>query len=160
MYGSDVLAFPPDWNEFLHVLTSHRVRFLLIGGHAVALHATPRFTEDLDVFVDPTPANARRLHAALVEFGFEAVLSAPAALAVPDKVWMLGRKPLRIDILTGIDGVSFRDAWRGRVAVQVGDDRVFVIGRDALLANKRAAGRAKDLADIEAIEARLARRRR
>lgn len=137
-----------EWLEFLRLLTRHRVRFLLIGGHAIAVHAQPRFTEDLDVFVATSRANARRLHAALVDFGFGSVAPSAAALATADKVFMLGRKPFRIDVLTGIDGVTFQEAWAGRLPLDIDGMRVFVIGRDALIANKRAAGRPKDLVDI------------
>jgi hypothetical protein len=96
-----------DWTEFLCVLISRRVRFFLVGGHAVAGHGEPRLTEDLDLFVEPTLANARRLRNALVDFGFEAVTPAAEVLAEPGRVFMLGRKPWRIDLLTAIDGVTF-----------------------------------------------------
>lgn len=129
-------------------LISTGTKFLLIGGHAVAVHAEPRFTEDLDVFVAPTLENARRLHRALVAFGFGSIAPAPEELAVPDRVWMLGRKPRRIDILTGISGVSFSRALRGRVHVELGEHRIPVIGREALLLNKVASARDKDQFDI------------
>ena len=142
-----------DWNEFLCALIARRVRFVVVGGHAVAAHGEPRLTEDLDVFVEPTAANAGRLRAALADFGFGTSLPSLALLASPDKVLMLGRKPWRIDILTGIDGVSFREAWAGRVKVAFIASPLFVIGRRALIKNKRAAGRAKDLSDVEQLEA-------
>lgn len=139
----------PDWSAFLSALISRRTRFLLIGGHAVAAHAEPRHTEDLDVLVEPTLANARRLRAALVDFGFGSVAPPPAELAKPDKVFMLGRKPLRIDILTGIDGVTFARAWKGRVRVPFEGGTLAIIGRAELIANKKAAGRLKDRLDLE-----------
>lgn len=142
-----------DWNEFLCALIAHRVRFVMIGGHAVAAHGEPRLTEDLDVFVEPTPANARRLRAALVEFGFGAAAPPIELLAARDKVFMLGRKPWRIDILTGIDGVTFPEAWKSRVEAEFQVSPLFVIGRGALIKNKRAAGRAKDLVDVAQLEA-------
>ena len=142
-----------DWSEFLCALIAHRVRFVMIGGHAVAAHGEPRLTEDLDVFVEPTPANARRLRAALGDFGFGAAAPSLTLLAARDKVFMLGRKPWRIDILTGIDGVSFREAWAGRVEAEFMASPLFVIGRRALIKNKRAAGRAKDLLDVAQLEA-------
>jgi Nucleotidyl transferase AbiEii toxin, Type IV TA system len=137
-----------EWSEFLQSLTRHRVRFVLVGGHAVAVHARPRHTEDLDVFVDPTPANASRLRAALVDFGFGSVAPTVEVLATPGKVFMLGRKPYRIDVLTAIDGVTFPVAWKARVRVPLAQGSVFVIGRRELVANKKAAGRPKDLADL------------
>ena len=148
-----------EWSEFLRLLTRHRVRFVLVGGHAVAVHARPRHTEDLDVFVDPTLANARRLHAALVDFGFESVAPAVETLATPGKVFMLGRKPYRIDVLTAIDGVTFSAAWKTRVRVPLAHGTVAVIGRRALVANKMAAGRPKDLADLAMLSAESNTRR-
>src|SRR5262245_61209595 len=123
-----------DWSEFIELLTRHRVRFMVVGGHAVAVHARPRHTEDLDVFVDPTPANARRLRAALAEFGFGESAPLASLLAMPRKVLMIGRKPYRIDVLTGIDGVTFREAWKGRVTVPLSPGNVCVIGRKELVA--------------------------
>lgn len=142
----------PDWSEFLSTLTAHRVRFLLVGAHAVAGHGEPRLTEDLDVFVEPSAENAQRLHGALVDFGFGAVAPDIGTLAQPDKVFMLGRKPWRIDILTGIDGVSFEEAWSSRVPAGFDGGTLHVIGREALIKNKRAAGRDKDLLDIALLE--------
>ncbi len=152
------IALNRDWNEFLSALIARRVRFVLIGGHAVAGHGEPRLTEDLDVFVDPSIANARRLHDALVDFGFAAVAPRVSELAKPDRVFMLGRKPWRIDILTGIDGVTFREVWRSRVEARFAEKPLYVIGRAALIKNKRAAGRDKDLRDIALLEAHPARR--
>lgn len=146
--GSATLTLNEDWSEFLHALISSGTRFLLIGGHAVAIHAEPRFTEDLDVFVEPTLRNARKLHAALVDFGFAAVAPLPAQLAEPDKVWMLGRKPRRIDILTGISGVSFKAASQHSILVEVHGHAIPVIGRAALLKNKIASNRDKDQLDV------------
>lgn len=141
-----------DWSEFLSALISRRVVFLLIGGHAVAGHAEPRFTEDLDVFVEPSIENALRLRQALIDFGFHEVAPPAQDLAQPDKVFMLGRKPWRIDILTGIAGVSFDEAWAGRVEARFEAGPIPVIGREALIRNKRAAGREKDLLDIAMLE--------
>ena len=141
-----------DWTEFLSALIARRVRFLLVGGHAVAGHGEPRLTEDLDVFVEPTAANARRLREALVDFGFGKVAPAVEELATPDKIFMLGRKPWRIDILTGIDGVTFRECWASKVQADFPTEPLYVIGRAALLANKRASGRDKDLLDVALLE--------
>jgi hypothetical protein len=154
------LGLNDDWREFLRALISTGTRFLLIGGHAVAAHGEPRFTEDLDVFAEPTEANAERLHAALVEFGFGSLAPAVRELAEPDRVWMLGRKPRRIDILTSITGVSFDEAWAKHIVVSVGRVSIPVIGRGALLANKAASGRTKDLLDVELLRKRRRSRRR
>lgn len=137
-----------DWSEFLRLLTRHRVRFLLVGGHAVSIHARPRHTEDLDLLIGTSKVNARRVRAALVDFGFGAVSPSLELLATPSKVFMLGRRPYRIDLLTTIDGVAFIDAWRSRVEVELGGLTIPVIGREALVRSKLAAGRPKDLADL------------
>jgi hypothetical protein len=137
----------------LSLLISKRVRFLLVGGHAVAAHGEPRLTEDLDVFVDPARANAGRLREALLAFGFGASVPSARELAVPGKIWMLGRKPWRIDVLTKISGVTFARAWRGRVETDFSPRPLFVIGRGELIANKRASGRDKDLRDVAMLQA-------
>jgi hypothetical protein len=141
-----------DWTQFLSALIARGVKFVLVGGHAVAAHGEPRLTEDLDVFVQATLPNARKLREALVDFGFGAVAPPAEELATADRIFMLGRKPWRIDILTGIDGVTFREAWASRVEAEFAASPLFVIGRQALLANKRAAGRDKDLLDIALLE--------
>jgi hypothetical protein len=153
-----------DWTQFLSALIARGVKFVLVGGHAVAAHGEPRLTEDLDVFVEPTIQNAQRLREALVDFGFGAVAPSAEDLATADRIFMLGRKPWRIDILTGIDGVTFGEAWASRVEVEFAPSPLFVMGRQALLANKRAAGRDKDLLDVALLErhrgARAARSRK
>ena len=122
-----------DWSEFLRLLISHRVRFVLVGGHAVAGHGEPRLTEDLDIFVDVSVANAKRLRRVLLDFGFGESAPSIEELAQPGKIWMLGRKPWRIDLLTEIDGVTFRDVWRSHVAVAFGSSPLPVIGLDELI---------------------------
>ncbi len=140
-----------DWSEFLRLLTRHRVRFLLIGGHALAVHARPRHTEDLDLFVDATKANGVRILRALNDFGFGEVAPPLELLSRPGKVFMLGRVPYRIDLLTRIDGVEFRRAWANRVEARFGPLTLNVIGRRELVENKLAAARPKDLADVAAL---------
>jgi len=147
------LQLNPDWTEFLSVLLSKRVRFVLVGGHAVAAHGEPRLTEDLDVFVDPAPANAARLRNALLAFGFGSSVPSARQLAVPGSIWMLGRKPWRIDVLNKIDGVSFARVWAGRAKADFDPGPLYLIGRKDLIANKRAAGRDKDLRDVAILEA-------
>jgi hypothetical protein len=147
------LQLNPDWTEFLSLLISKRVRFVLVGGHAVAAHGEPRLTEDLDVFVNPTLANAARLRDALLAFGFGSDVPSVQELVVPGSIWMLGRKPWRIDVLNKIDGVSFARAWNGRAKADFGPGPLFLIGRKDLITNKRASGRDKDLRDVAMLEA-------
>jgi hypothetical protein len=119
----------------------------------VAAHGEPRLTEDLDVFVNPTLANAARLREALLAFGFGSDVPSVRELVVPGCIWMLGRKPWRIDVLNKIDGVSFTRAWNGRAKTDFGPGPLFLIGRKDLIANKRASGRDKDLRDVAMLEA-------
>jgi hypothetical protein len=141
-----------DWQEFLNALLSENTRFLLIGAHALAFHVEARVTEDLDVFVEPTVENGARILRALERFGFGGLVSKADEFAVVDRVFMLGAKPWRIDILTGIDGVTFDEAWASRQRVNFHGIELDCIGRDALIKNKRAAGRKKDLVDVALLE--------
>lgn len=141
-----------DFRDFLRLLRSHRVRFVVVGGHALAAHGRPRYTGDLDVFVEPTPANARRVVAALRDFGFGSVDLVEADFATPGRVAQLGVPPVRIEILTRISGVDFSRAWAGRITARVAGVDVTFLGRRELLENKRAAGRPKDLADVALLE--------
>jgi hypothetical protein len=146
------LQLNPDWTEFLSLLRSKRVRFVIVGGHAVAAHGEPRLTEDLDVFVEPTVRNAERLREALLAFGFGDSVPSARKLAAPGGIWMLGRKPWRIDVLNKIDGVSFARAWKGRARLDFNSGPLYLIGRRELIANKRASGRDKDLRDVAMLE--------
>jgi hypothetical protein len=132
-------------------LSARNVRFVVVGGHALAYHGRPRYTKDLDVFVEPSPENAARLLLALEDFGFGGLGLAAADFDKPGKVVQLGVAPNRIDLLTSIDGVPFDEAWGGRAVGRFGSASVPFLGRRELLANKRTVGRLQDLADIEAL---------
>ena len=148
------LSLSQDWFEFLASLTDCGVRFLLVGAHALAAHAEPRVTKDLDVFVEPTRANGVRLRAALDRFGLGAIAPSAEELARPGPFWIYGRPPVQIDVLTQLNGVSWARAWKGRVAVPLDSTRtLWVLGRSELIASKRAAGRPRDLADIASLVA-------
>ena len=140
-----------DFEELFACLTARNVRFVVVGGHALAYHGRPRYTKDLDVFVEPSPENAARLLLALEDFGCGSLDLKAADFDRPGVVVQLGIAPNRIDLLTTIDGVSFDQAWNGRVVGRFGTESVPFLGRRELLANKRAGGRLQDLADIEAL---------
>jgi hypothetical protein len=146
------VQLPPDWSEFISLLSRHRVKFLLIGAHSLAAHGRPRATLDLDVFVEPTVANARRIGAALADFGFPGSAREWMHLAEPDRMMRLGREPLRIDILNKISGVTFAAAWKNRVKTTLDGHRINVIGLADLRRNKKASGRAKDLLDVALLD--------
>lgn len=148
-----------DLSEFVRLLNSHGVEYVVVGGHAVAFHGHPRFTGDIDFFVRPAQENAERLLAVLVAFGFGSVPVTAADLMTSDRVVQLGRPPNRIDLLTSISGVTFDEAWSSRMRGALGTDEVDFIGREALLRNKVASGRAKDHADVAKLNAIGSRRR-
>lgn len=142
------MEFHADWNEFLSLLMRHGVRFLIVGGHAVAAHGRPRYTEDLDVFVETTQANARRLGDALAAFGYPGTGASWREFTKPNKILFIGRPPLRIDVLTSISGVTFREAWSSRLVVESALGALPLIGLAELKLNKAASGRTKDLLDL------------
>mgnify|MGYP007073182137 CR=1 FL=1 len=121
----------------------------VVGAHAVAFHGHPRYTGDIDLFVRRTVENAARIVAVLEEFGFGGAGADESTFLEPDQVIQLGRPPNRIDLLTGISGVAFDEAWPDRDHAEWDGIRVPILGRRHLLANKRASGRPKDLADLE-----------
>jgi hypothetical protein len=129
-------------------LNRHGAKALVVGAHAVAFHAKPRFTKDLDLFVEPSAENARRLLRALEDFGFGSLGLDVADFATPGRVVQLGVAPARIDIATAIDGVTFAEAWAGKVGGTYGAQPVWFIGRIELVRNNEAAGRPQDLADL------------
>lgn len=142
----------PDWSEFLRLLNSHKVEFLIVGAHALAFHGHPRMTGDLDCFVGSSSSNVERLYLALTEFGFGDQLPSLTEFQNSHKILMMGRLPMRIDVLNHIDGITFEDAWQNRVEGTLGDVPAFFISQEDFLRNKRASGRIKDQADVEALE--------
>jgi hypothetical protein len=141
----------PDFRELLALFNAHHVEYLIVGGYALAFHGAPRFTGDLDILVSPEAANAQRILTALEAFGFASVGLTPSDFERPDQVVQLGVPPVRIDLITSITGVSWNEAWAGRVTGRYGDIPVFYIGRAQFVANKRATGRTKDVADLEVL---------
>jgi hypothetical protein len=153
------VRLPPEWSEFIGLLSSHRVRFVVVGAHALAVHGHPRATGDLDILVEPTVANAARLGKALRAFGFRALARQAARFAEPDRMATLGREPLRIDVMTSITGVDFGTAWRNRRRLRFGRRTVGFLGRRDLIRNKRATGRVKDALDLALLAEARPRRR-
>lgn len=147
-----------DLREFIELLNSHDVEYVVVGGHAVAFHGHPRFTGDIDFFVRMTSLNVQRLLAVLDEFGFGSLGITEHDLLKPKRVIQLGHPPNRIDILTSISGVEFDAAWESRVGSVMDDQAVSILGWNELLKNKKAAGRPKDLADLKKLLA-VARRK-
>lgn len=138
-----------DFREFIASLNAAEARYLVVGGYALAAHGLPRATGDLDVWVWTSPENASRVLDALDAFGFGAAGITATDVSSPGRVVQLGFPPLRIDVLTSIDGVDFDDAWDRRIVVGVGSGvEAMVIGRDDLVANKAASDRPQDRVDV------------
>jgi hypothetical protein len=143
----------PDYLDMLRALSDAEAEYLLVGAHARAVHGTPRATGDMDLWVRRDPENARRVYRALKAFGAPLDELGEADLLEPEVVFQIGVSPNRIDLLTDLSGVSFEEAWLRRITLELSGCSIPVIGREDFVANKRATGRLKDLADIEDVEA-------
>ena len=147
-----------DFKEWLACLNDTKTEYVVVGGYALAHHGCPRFTGDIDVLVRPTVENAERVLEALRRFGFGGLKITIEDLTEPGRMVQLGFPPQRIDILTRIDGVAWEFAAASPSVADLAGLRVPFISREALIANKRATGRLKDLADVEALEGRAGRK--
>ncbi|MDH4099862.1 MAG: nucleotidyltransferase family protein [Nitrospirota bacterium] len=145
------MEIQPDFRELLALFNEQKVEYLVVGGYALAFHGVPRFTGDMDILVRPDPENSRRIMVALKAFGFGSMDLSAGDFQKPDQVVQLGVPPVRVDIITSITGVSWEEAFKERTEGKYGDIPVSFIGRQQLIANKRAIGRMKDLADVEAL---------
>jgi hypothetical protein len=144
------MELAPDFDAFFNSLIAHGVEFLVVGAYALAFHGAPRFTGDIDVLVRPREDNAARLLTAIEAFGIPAGDLRPADVTHPDRILQLGIEPVQIHIMSAISGVSWDEAWSGRASAQCGANVLAFLGRAEFVKNKRASGRLKDLADIEA----------
>ena len=142
----------PDFLDLLREFANADVRFMIVGGYAVGVHGHVRATKDLDVWVEASADNAPRVIRALRAFGAPLMGLTADEITVPGKGLIIGVPPMRIDVITSIAGVTFGAAWGDHILARFGDMEAPVIGRAHLLANKRAAGRLQDLADVEALE--------
>ena len=142
----------PHYRDILRELSAAEADFLLVGAFAIAVHQYPRATGDIDLWIRPAPENAARVWAALAKFGAPVADVSVEELARPGFFYQIGVAPVRIDILTAIDGVSFDEAWNEKEYHQLSGVKVPVISRRHLLINKRSTGRPKDLADAAMME--------
>jgi hypothetical protein len=141
-----------DFREFFEFLNKNEVRYLIVGGFAVAFHGHPRYTKDIDIWIDATQENAARLIQSLRDFGFASIGLLVEDFLAPGYTIQLGVVPNRIDLLTSARGLEFEPCFASRVEAVVGGVTVHVIDLDHLKQNKRAAGRSQDLADLEHLE--------
>jgi hypothetical protein len=142
----------PDFLDIVRALSDADARFIIVGAYAVNLYVDPRATGDLDIWVEPSPENAGKVLRALADFGAPLEAVTEADFARPGVTFQIGVVPLRIDILTEISGVAFEEAWRDRSMHPFGPFTIPFLGKKALIQNKRATARPKDLADLEALE--------
>jgi hypothetical protein len=145
------MAVQKDFEELLALFNSKRIKYLIVGGYALAFHGAPRYTGDIDIFVKPDSRNADLIMAALKKFGFGSLDIKKSDFEKPGFVIQLGVPPVRVDLITSLTGVSWKESFFKKVRGKYGDVPVNYIGRAHLIKNKRALARKKDLADIEAL---------
>jgi hypothetical protein len=145
-------VFNQDFKEFIQSLNDNQVRYLVVGGYAVALHSYPRYTKDMDVWIEITTENARRMVDALEQFGFASLGLNENNFLVEDQIIQLGYAPSRIAIITTLPGVEFKECYDKRIQVEIDEVKVNFIDLVNLRKNKKASGRLQDLADLEKLE--------
>ncbi len=143
------VELPQDFKEFLSILNSHKVEYMLIGGYAVGYHGYPRATNDLDIWIAVNPENAQRMVAVLREFGFDTPELSPSLFLKEKTITRMGVPPMRIEIMMTISGIEFEDSFDERIVDQLNGVQVNLISLKKLKENKRASGRYKDLDDLE-----------
>jgi len=146
------MVLNPDFKEFLQSLNDNQVRYLVTGGHAVAFHGYPRYTKDLDIWIEQDRDNARRLVTALGQFGFASLGLTDEDFLNPGTIIQLGNPPNRIDLLMTITGVEFDSCFESRIVILVDDVEINFIDLENLRKNKQAVGRPQDLADLDNLE--------
>jgi len=138
-----------DYEEFLELLNKHDIRYCIIGAFALAFHARPRYTKDMDILVEATTDNAKRLLVALREFGFGSLNLSVEDFSSKGNIIQLGYEPVRIDIITSIKGLEFADIWESRIQGPYGKQTVNFIDRQNLIRSKKLSNRAQDKADLD-----------
>ena len=138
-----------DYEEFLELLNKHNVRYCVIGAFALAFHARPRYTKDMDILIETTTDNAKRLLMALDEFGFGSLNLAVKDFSTQGNIIQLGYEPVRIDIITSIEGLDFTDIWKSRIQGPYGKQTINFIDRQNLIRSKRLSNRAQDKVDLK-----------
>jgi hypothetical protein len=141
-----------DFKELLSLFNDETVEYLVVGAHAVMFYCEPRYTKDIDIWVNPTPENAARVHRSLERFGAPLAGITPETFADPNLVYQMGVVPNRIDIVMGIEGVEFVPAWAARVESTYDGVPMHIISGQDLIRNKRAVGRPQDLLDVSKLE--------
>jgi len=142
----------PDFKEFIRLLNANQVKYLIIGGYAVAIHGHPRYTKDIDIWIEMSQENADKLITSLDQFGFGSLGLSAQDFQTPDQIIQLGYPPNRIDLITTPDGINFETCYSAKTEIIVDNITVQFIDLDNLKKNKKASGRLQDLADLENLE--------
>ena len=140
-----------DYEELLGLFNKNKVKYCIVGAYAVALYAKPRYTKDIDILVEPNEDNSRRIIKSLNEFGFKNLGLSEKDFASEAKIVQLGYEPVRVDLITSIEGVSFKEVWKNKKIVNYGKKKVFFIGKKELIKAKKASNRELDKLDLEAL---------
>lgn len=144
-----------DFEELLQLFNKHKVDYCVVGGFAIAFYGMPRYTKDLDLFVRANLTNGKKIIAALKAFGFNSLKISEKDFSKPGLMIQLGYEPLRVDLLTQIDGVTFSEVWKSKKKSKYGSEAIILIGKKELIKNKMASGRKQDLADVEMLKKKI-----
>ena len=144
-----------DFEDLLKIFNKHKVRYCIIGAFAVAFHARPRYTKDMDIFIEPTLTNAKKVLKALKDFGFGSLTLSPNDFTKKGKFIQLGYEPVRIDLVTSIPGCTFSQTWKNKAIGPYGQQKVFFIDLHDLIKNKQASNRKQDKADLEILQKQM-----
>jgi len=143
-----------DFEELLRLFNKNKVHYLIVGAYAVAFYSTPRYTKDMDIVIEPTDENAAKTIKALAQFGFKSLNLKNRDFNREGKIVQLGYEPLRIDLITSIEGIEFKKAWKNRTVGTYGKQKVYFIGRDELIKNKKSSNRKQDKVDVDILTQR------
>lgn len=141
-----------DYEELLQLLNKHEVRYCIVGAYAVAFYGKPRYTKDMDILVEPSVENGKRIVQALNDFGFGSLDLSEQDFAEEGNIIQLGYEPVRVDIITSIKGVTFDQAWTNKTLGNYGKEKVFFIGLKELIRNKERAARKQDMVDLDLLK--------
>lgn len=138
-----------DFEELLKLFNKNKVRYCIVGAFAFAFHAKPRYTKDIDILVEPDIENAKKIVKSLEEFGFKSLNLSEKDFSQEGKVMQLGYEPVRVDLITSLEGLIFKKLWANKVRGSYGKEKVFFIGRDDLIKSKKISKRKIDSADLD-----------
>jgi len=138
-----------DYEELLQLLNKHQVKYCIVGAYAIAFYGKPRYTKDIDILIEPSVENGKRIVQALNDFGFGRLDLSEQDFVEEGNIIQLGYEPVRVDIITSITGVGFREAWGNKVTGSYGKEKVFFIGLKELIRSKEMTGRKQDAVDVE-----------